>query len=83
MIVVFSCNQEVDPLEHIGKLSDLISDMDYDSNSMLNVQNIDGGSKKTVLDSVTDKQMEDNNLIVCENNHVPNDHFRISKKCRS
>ncbi|MFW6101845.1 MAG: thiol-activated cytolysin family protein [Bacteroidota bacterium] len=67
MIVVFSCNQEVDPLEHIGKLSDLISDMDYDPNSMLNVQNIDGGSKKTVLDSVTDKQMEDNNLIVCEN----------------
>lgn len=66
IILVFSCSKEIDPMERIGKLSDFVSALDYDPNSMLNVQNIDGGSKRTIKDSITDKQMENNNLMVCE-----------------
>jgi thiol-activated cytolysin len=66
LIVVFACKKEIDPAARALEISGYIKNLNYDPNAMLNVQGIDGGSLKTQTNSVTNKAMENNNLIVCQ-----------------
>lgn len=66
LIAVFACKKEIDPVAQTQEISQYIKNLNYDPNAMLNVQSIDGGSLKTQTDADTNKVMENNNLIVCQ-----------------
>ena len=66
LFVVFACKKEIDPVAQAQEISQYIKSLNYDPNAMLNVQSIDGGSLKTQTKSATNKVLENNNLIVCQ-----------------
>lgn len=66
LIVVFACKKEFDPVAQTQEISQYIKGLNYDPNAILNVQSIDGGSLKTQTNSTTNKVLQNNNLIVCQ-----------------
>ena len=65
LIIVSSCQDEIDLEEHAQPISQYLKTLDYDPNGMLNVQNIDGELKKTEKGSATHPAFVNNDLIVC------------------
>lgn len=64
---IFSCKKkdDFDPAKRAQEISDYIMTLQYDPSAILNVQNIDGGSLKTLVNSDTANTLENNDLIVC------------------
>jgi len=62
-----SCKKEEDInyARRARDITDYIRNLNYDPDAMLSVQNIDGGMKKTSLDTMTNNTMVNNNLITC------------------
>jgi thiol-activated cytolysin len=66
LFVGFACKKEFDPVAQTQEISQYIKGLNYDPNAILNVQSIDGGSLKTQTNSTTNKELQNNNLIVCQ-----------------
>jgi thiol-activated cytolysin len=65
-ITLSACKKGVDPAEQTQEITQYIKNLNYDPNAMLNVQSIDGGSLKTQTKADTNKVLQNDNLIVCQ-----------------
>jgi len=65
-VVVLSCQKEIDPEEHAQSITEFVNSLSYEPNALLEVQNIQGASLKSVKDSVpTSRQLVSDDLVVC------------------
>lgn len=65
VLLVKSRKEDNDSVDYTAEITEFVSNLNYDPDTILNVQDIDGGSLKTLTKEESSNKMIDNNLIVC------------------